>query len=142
MFKRKVGDLNHERIRREPVGFDNDRPGFFFCLVEERPQLFDGDFSVPEINRGRGAASDADNLGIDLGTEGEVGERNGNRDAWLKNEVRAEKQKEDQEKGDVEERDRREPAEMMFFRSGKLHALPRRGRLPSARRALPAEPGT
>ena len=124
----KIRDLDDEGIRRQAIGLDDYRARFFFRLIQQRAQLFERDFLISKINRGRGAASDADDLRIDLRTEGEARERHRHRNPRLQDKVRAEQQKEDQQKGDVEERNRREPAEMMFFRPGKLHALRPAGR--------------
>ena len=121
MFEGRVRDLDHERIGRETISLDDDRSPFFFRLVEERPELFERNFLVAEINRGDRPACDADDLRIDLGTEGEARQRHRHRDARLQDEVRAKEEKKDQQKNDVQHRDDAEPAEMIFFRSGKLH---------------------
>ena len=122
MFERKVRDFDDKGIRRQAIGLDDNRARFFFRLIQQRAQLFERDFLVAKINRGSSPTGDADDLRIDLRTEGETGERHRDGDARLQDEVRTEQQKKDQQEGDVEKRNRREPAELMFFRPGKLHA--------------------
>ena len=79
------------------------RPSFF-AASSNGPKLFERDFLIAKINRGRGAAGDADDLRINLRAEGEAGQRHRNRDARLEDEVRAEQQKEDQQKDHIQHR--------------------------------------
>jgi hypothetical protein len=77
---------------------------------------------IAEINRGSGAAGDADDVRIILGAEREAGEWHRDGNAGLQDKIRAKNQKEDQQENDVQQRNRGKPAELIIFRAGKLHA--------------------
>lgn len=122
MFERGVCHLDHYFIRSQAVCFYDDRAAFVLGCVQCWSQLIECDLLIPEINRGSCTTSDADDLLIDLRTERKPRERDRNRNPGLQNKIRTEQQKENQEKNDVEQREKDEPAEVIFLRPAELHA--------------------
>jgi len=86
MFERGIGHRYHELIGREAICFNDDRPAFAPCRVQQRTKLVERNFLVPEINHRRGASRDADDLLVNLWTQGKSGKRQGNRDPGLQHE--------------------------------------------------------
>src|SRR5712692_1055700 len=122
MFERGVCHLDNHFIGSQAVRLNDDRAAFALGCVQCRSELIECDLLIPEINRGSCATGDADDLLIDLRTKRKPRERHRNRNSRLQNKIRTEQQKENQEKNDVQQREKDEPAEVIFLRPAELHA--------------------
>ena len=122
MFERGVCHLDNHFIGSQAVRLNDDRAAFALGCVQCRSELIECDLLIPEVNRGSCATRDADDLLIDLRAKRKPRERHRNRNSGLQNKIRTEQQKENQEKNDVEQREKDEPAEVIFLRPAELHA--------------------
>src|SRR5438876_353072 len=76
VFEGGVRYLHNRFIGSQAVRFNNDRSALSLGRLEQRPELFERDFLVAEINCRRCSSGDADDLLIDLRAERETGKRN------------------------------------------------------------------
>src|ERR1043166_3467324 len=103
MLERQICDLNHKSIRRQSIGLDDNGTTLLFRRVEQWTELVERHLLIAEIDGGRRSAGDADHLRIDLRTKGKTRQRHGDGNSRLKDEIRAEDQKENQEEGHVQQ---------------------------------------
>lgn len=122
MFERRVCHFDNQLVGRKSVRLDDDRLSFALGQVQHGTQLFQRDLLIPEINRRRRAARDADDSLIDLRAERKARERHRNGNARLQNKMRAEQEKKEEQKDYVKEWNHHEPAEVIFLRPAELHA--------------------
>src|SRR6266705_3598590 len=102
MFQSGVRHLHNQFIRRETVCANNERVALSSCCVKQGTKLFECDLLLAEVNRRRGAAGDADDLLVKLRAERKAVKWHRNGDARLQNKIRAEQQKEHEQKKDIE----------------------------------------
>ena len=121
MFERSVGDSDDQLIGRLAIRFNNDGTVLALGRIEQRPDSIERNFLVAKINRRDRAAGDADDLLILLRAEKERRGWRRNRDPRLENKIRAEEQKENEEKHNVDQREDDEPAEVVFFCPAQFH---------------------
>ena len=135
MFERGIGHGHDQFVRCLAVSLNNKRAILTLGCIEQGPESLDRDLLVPKINRRNGAAGDADDLLVLLRAEKEGRGRRRDRDPRLHNKIRAQEQKEDEEKHHIDERKHDQPAEIVILCPAQLHP----GRCRSSDRdALPA----
>ena len=90
--------------------------------VQQSSELLQGNFLVAKINRRNSAPGDADDFLTLLRAKQKRRWRRGNGNSRLQDKVRAEEEKEDQEKDNIDERENHEPTEIVFLGSAQFHA--------------------
>lgn len=123
MFDGSISDGNHQLIRSRPIGLNYNGAVFTFGRIQQGAKLLKRCFLVAKVNRAGRAAGDADYLRVLLRPEHEPGKRDRDGNAGLEHEVRAQEQKKNQKKHDIDQREHNQPPEIIFFRPVKLHSV-------------------
>src|SRR5260370_38279565 len=110
-----IGHGENQFVGGRGVSFKNKRAIFTLGRIEQRPEPLERDLLVPKINRRHRAAGDANDLLVLLRAEQEWRGRRRDRDPRLQNEIRAQEQKEDEEKHHIDEAENNQPAEIEFL---------------------------
>ena len=121
MFEGGIGHGYDQFVRRLAIRLNNKGAIFALGRVEQWAETIERNLLIAKINRGNFAAGDADDLLILLRAEQKGRSRRRNGDSGLQNKVRAEQEKENHEKENVDQRKDDEPAEVVLLCPAEFH---------------------
>ena len=116
MFERGIGYRDNHFIRGKSVRLYYNRAILTLGRIEQGTELFQGDLLVAKVNRRGGSARYADDLLIQLRTERETRERQRKRNTGLKDEIRTQEQKKQEQENNVDHRQHEQPSEVILLR--------------------------